>query len=130
MATVGKLPVIDDEDTPVPVENAPPGGETTVTGDDSILLGGDVSEPPTVQGVTDGVNEQHGEVGEELASAAVLTSSVETRRQVTSDGSDTNIFATPGDALPTSADRLIAELVEFRVELSAQFTTQNEKFNT
>jgi hypothetical protein len=73
VATVGELPVMAGADTPGPVENAPPGGEATVAGDDGKLLGVDVSAPPTAQGVAGEVDAQHGEVGEKLAAAAVLT---------------------------------------------------------
>ena len=60
-----------------------------------------------------------------------------------SDTSDTNIVSTPGDALPTSADRLTADLAELRAdlraqtegirtgiraEIGAQIGAQNEKF--
>ncbi len=64
-----------------------------------------------------------------------------------SDTGDVSIFATPGDALPTSADKFAADLVELGVELradlradlraqtegisvgiSAQIFSQNKKF--
>ena len=63
---------------------------------------------------------------EELVAAAVLTPSAEAGRQVASDASDANIVATPGDALPTSADRLTADLVELRAELQAELRAQTE----
>ena len=53
---------------------------------------------------------------EEFVTVTLMTPSGVAGRQVGSDASDASIFATPGDALPTSVDRLAAELVEFRAE--------------
>ena len=85
VSTGDDMPVITGADTSGPVENAPPGGESSVVGDDSNLLGVDVSTPPTAQGVTGEVDAQHGEVGKELVTAALLTPSAEAGRQVASE---------------------------------------------
>ena len=63
-----------------------------------------------------------------------MTPSVEEGRQVMSDTGNVNIFATPGNALPTSADKLASDLVELRVELRAdlraEFRAQTEDVST
>ena len=55
-----------------------------------------------------------------------MTPSAEAGRQVGNDASDTSIFATPGHTVPTSDDRLTAELVEIRAELREQMSSQTE----
>ncbi len=64
VTTIGDLLVVVGADT-----------ESTVAGDDSNLLGVDVSTPPAAQGVEGEVDAQYGEVGKELVTAAVLTPS-------------------------------------------------------
>ena len=50
----------------------------------------------------------------------LMTPSAVTGSQVGSDVGDVSIFATPGDALPTNADKLADELVEIRAEFRSQ----------
>ena len=51
--TTDDLSEITGAGTPGPLENVPPGGETTFGGEECNLLVVDVSAPPTGQGVTD-----------------------------------------------------------------------------
>ena len=57
-------------DTSGPVENAPPGGESTFGREECNLLVVDVSAPPTGQGVTDEVDVQQGEVNTHTESSS------------------------------------------------------------